>query len=102
MAEVNQHPKTYALWVDVTLQNEDVLVPVLSAQLPKDVAYRVAQEGGLVIGEPSVYVETLTVQDENGDYHDIRRVTCRARYLTADQMPQVIRENWDIDESDHA
>lgn len=99
MTEPVKHPKTYALWVDVTLQNEDVLVPLLSAQLPKDVAYRVAQEGGLVIGEPSVHVETLTVRDENGDYHDVRRVTCRARYLTADQMPRVIRENWDIEET---
>lgn len=91
-------PHTYALWVDVTPENEDILVPVLSAQLPKDVAHRVGQEGYLLVGEPIVEVTTVVLLDEDGLPHEMRRVTCRAKYLTVDLMPKSIRENWNAND----
>lgn len=89
-------PKTYALWVDVTPENADILVSVLSAQLPNDVKHRIGDEGGLIVGEPVIDVQTVMISDSDGIPHQMRRVTCQAQYLTADQLPRTIRENWDM------
>ncbi len=72
---------TYGLTVDVSNDNADVLIPILSDQLKIDIIQRISEEAGTIAELPTIHVEDVSTYDEEtGKTYTFKKISARCHY----------------------
>jgi hypothetical protein len=74
--------RTYAVQVEVSLENADILIPVMKKNLIDELHYGIHKAQGWPAGKPSVRVtDEIMTDPETGDILQFKRVTALCEYF---------------------
>ena len=79
---MTSNKKTWCLQVDVSIENADILIPILSQQLATDLVNAIESANGVLIpGELTIEIQDAFHIDEDGDIYPLKRLVAKANYV---------------------